>query len=180
MLASQRGQHGVWVFPVPRWATDEAGNGVRVADAPTGKVSNHAWRKACIRAGLPTLRFHDLRHTWASWHVQAGTPLAVLQDLGGWASLSMVQRYAHLGATHVAAWAGNTLASAATARPGTNPAQAPVDGTNNNGPEGPLIEENLGWLIGLEPTTTRITICSGASDTNKIKHLAVRKKPKTA
>jgi len=62
-----------------------------------------------LAQGLPTLRFHDLRHTWASWHVQAGTPLPVLQALGGWASLAMVQRYAHLGQSHVADWAGNVL-----------------------------------------------------------------------
>ena len=47
-------------------------------------------------------RWHDLRHTWASWHVQAGTPLNVLKKLGGWASLDMVLRYAHLGADHLA------------------------------------------------------------------------------
>ena len=90
VLAGQRGKHRRWVFPVPRWvpAEREGDKPRQVADSPTGKVSNHAWRKACTRAGVPTLRFHDLRHTWASWHVQSGTPLAVLQELGGWASLA--------------------------------------------------------------------------------------------
>ncbi|WP_215852633.1 tyrosine-type recombinase/integrase [Acidithiobacillus ferrooxidans] len=48
------------------------------------------------------MTWHGLRHTWASWHVQAGTPLAVLKGLGGWASLEMVQRYAHLSPDHTA------------------------------------------------------------------------------
>jgi site-specific recombinase XerD len=42
--------------------------------------------------------------TWASWHVQRGTPLQVLQELGGWQKLEMVQRYAHLSADHLAQW----------------------------------------------------------------------------
>ena len=41
-------------------------------------------------------RFHDLRHTWASWLVQAGVPVSVLQEMGGWESIEMVRRYAHL------------------------------------------------------------------------------------
>ena len=152
VLLEQQGQHTRWVFPVPRWETPEGEEkAVQVADAPTGKISNYAWRKACVRAGMPTLRFHDLRHTWASWHVQAGTPLPVLQELGGWASLAMVQRYAHLGVSHVAAWASNIG--------GTNPVQVPIGTPNANGPEGPSTEEkSLGWLMGLEPTTTGITI----------------------
>ena len=32
------------------------------------------------------LRVHDLRHTWASWHRQAGTSRDELKDLGGWES----------------------------------------------------------------------------------------------
>jgi len=32
----------------------------------------------------------------ASWHVQLGTPLYVLKELGGWETLEMVNRYAHL------------------------------------------------------------------------------------
>jgi beta-glucosidase/6-phospho-beta-glucosidase/beta-galactosidase len=37
--------------------------------------------------------------------VQAGTPLMVLKELGGWETLEMVQRYAHLAPTHLAAHA---------------------------------------------------------------------------
>ena len=42
------------------------------------------------------VRPHDLRHTWASHLASRGVPLAVIQQLGGWASYSMVLRYAHL------------------------------------------------------------------------------------
>lgn len=175
VLAAQRGKNKTWVFPVPRWETGEDGKGVLVEDAPTTKVSNHAWSKACERAGLPWLRFHDLRHTWASWHVQRGTPLPVLQELGGWASLAMVQRYAHLGVSHVAAWAGNVTEA------GTNPAQLRVDVAKENGPEGPLSEGNqVGWLMGLEPTTTRITRRSSYQDPSKISDLSVRRGRKSA
>lgn len=65
------------------------------------------WNAAVRRAGLEHVRWHDLRHTWASWHVQNGTPLKVLQELGGWASLEQVMIYAHLAPSHVARWAGN-------------------------------------------------------------------------
>ncbi len=69
---------------------------------PVTRANNHAWRKALRRAGIEDFRWHDLRHTWASWHVQAGTPLPVLKELGGWATLDMVMRYAHLGTDHLA------------------------------------------------------------------------------
>lgn len=73
---------------------------------PLGSAKT-GWNHAVARAGVAPFRWHDLRHTWASWHVMAGTPLAVLAQLGGWRALSMVQRYAHLGASHVAQFAGN-------------------------------------------------------------------------
>jgi len=41
-------------------------------------------------------------HTWATMHMQAGTPLHVLQQLGGWASSQMTQRYAHFTPGHLA------------------------------------------------------------------------------
>ncbi|NRO98144.1 tyrosine-type recombinase/integrase [Paraburkholderia sp. NMBU_R16] len=69
-----------------------------------GQANTAAWRKALKRAGIRDFRWHDLRHTWASWHVQRGTPLQVLKELGGWETLEMVQRYAHLSADHLAQW----------------------------------------------------------------------------
>lgn len=67
------------------------------------RVWANTWESACKRAGVPGFRFHDLRHTWASWHAMAGTPLSVLQELGGWHSPQMVQKYSHLSPEHLAA-----------------------------------------------------------------------------
>ncbi len=57
-------------------------------------VTNTAWHGALVKAGIEDFRFHDLRHTWASWHRQAGTSCDELKDLGGWKSRIMVDRYA--------------------------------------------------------------------------------------
>lgn len=84
-----------------------------VFPGPTGKplykASNRKWYAALREANLVGFRWHDLRHTWASWHVQNGTRLDVLRELGGWKTLSMVQRYAHLAPEHLAAAAGNVF-----------------------------------------------------------------------
>ena len=61
-----------------------------------------AFKKALKRADINNFRFHDLRHTWASWHVMAGTPLYDLMTLGGWKTMDCVQRYAHLAPEHLA------------------------------------------------------------------------------
>lgn len=63
--------------------------------------ASRAWKAACRRAGIEDFRFHDLRHTWASWVIQAGVPLSVLQEMGGWESIEMVRRYAHLAPNHL-------------------------------------------------------------------------------
>ena len=52
--------------------------------------------KARARAKMPHVRFHDLRHTYASWLVQAGAPLPAVRDLLGHSSLAVTGRYAHL------------------------------------------------------------------------------------
>jgi integrase len=54
------------------------------------------WERAVEDAGLDNFRFHDLRHTFASWAVQRGATLPEIKDLLGHATLSMVMRYAHL------------------------------------------------------------------------------------
>jgi integrase len=55
-----------------------------------------AFQKAARRAGVPWLRWHDLRHTGASWAVQSGVTLPELMELGGWRSYRSVLRYSHL------------------------------------------------------------------------------------
>jgi len=68
---------------------------------PIQQCNTKAWKKALDRAGIENFRWHDLRHTWASWHVQNGTSLQELQLLGGWSSFEMVLRYAHLSSDHL-------------------------------------------------------------------------------
>jgi hypothetical protein len=50
------------------------------------KADTKAWRHALVYAGIAGIadfRWRDLRDTLASWHVQSGTPLHALQELGG-------------------------------------------------------------------------------------------------
>jgi integrase len=65
-------------------------------------VPSKMWARALKDAGLVDVRWHDLRHTWASLMRQAGVGLDDLQELGGWESRTMVQRYAHLDVGHLA------------------------------------------------------------------------------
>jgi integrase len=50
------------------------------------------WERSLITAKISAFRFHDLRHTFASWSVQRGTTLQELKDLLGHSSLQMVMR----------------------------------------------------------------------------------------
>ena len=95
VLREQQGQDRRWVFPYRG----------KPVESPARTTFKAAKRKAGLPAGFT---WHCLRHTWASWHVQSGTPLAVLQQLGGWKTLSMVLRYAHLAPEHLAVYADNS------------------------------------------------------------------------
>jgi site-specific recombinase XerD len=46
--------------------------------------------------------WHGNRHTFASRLVMAGVDLRTVQELGGWKTMSMVQRYSHLAPAHLA------------------------------------------------------------------------------
>lgn len=104
VLRRQQGKHAqrVFVYQPPA----RKGKPPR-KPRPVAKGNTKVFQKALARAGISNFRWHDLRHTWASWHVQNGTPLPVLQQLGGWKTLEMVMRYAHLGASHLTEFADN-------------------------------------------------------------------------
>ena len=88
VLEGERGKHRVYCFTY-------RGHPIR------WEVSNTGWRTAIAKAGIDDFRFHDLRHTWASWHRQAGTSCDELKELGGWKSRVMVDRYAKFGTEHL-------------------------------------------------------------------------------
>jgi len=113
ILRGQIGKSTEWVFPYK-------GRG-RKQGRPVAKVKT-AWLAAMERAGLGHFEregdkkrwvgdftWHGLRHTWASWHLMAGTPIETLAKLGGWSDLRMVQAYAHLAPEHLAAYADNAV-----------------------------------------------------------------------
>jgi len=54
-----------------------------------------AFHRAEKKTDIPKLRFHDLRHTFATRLVQNGVDLLAVQKLGRWKNTSMVMRYAH-------------------------------------------------------------------------------------
>jgi len=56
-----------------------------------------SFKLACKRAGIVGLRFHDLRHTFASRLVEAGADIVTVRDLLGHFSVKMTQRYTHPG-----------------------------------------------------------------------------------
>jgi len=62
----------------------------------------HQWNRYTKRAGLPAgFRFHDIRHSFASWLALDGTDRKTLQELGGWKSPQMLETYVHLPTEHL-------------------------------------------------------------------------------
>jgi integrase len=59
-----------------------------------------AWENARSRAGITDFRFHDLRHTAASYLAMNGASLAEIAEILGHKSFDMVKRYAHLSEQH--------------------------------------------------------------------------------
>ena len=88
VLNRQNGKHPLRVFTY---------NG-----KPVSQVTNVTWKNALARAGIKDFRWHDLRHTWATWLRQLGTPTYELQRMGGWKTAAMVERYAHVAPDNLA------------------------------------------------------------------------------
>jgi integrase len=61
-----------------------------------------AWKHAVKRAGIENFRFHDLRHSAASYLAMNGASLAEIAEILGHRTLAMVKRYAHLSEAHTA------------------------------------------------------------------------------
>lgn len=116
---------------------------------PIAYPANTAWDNGLARAGITDFRWHDLRHTWASWHVMGlmhpegkPTPLPVLKELGGWSSYQMVERYAHLAEQYTAAYAGRLPIAAL-------PREESVTRTGLGAGEKPQVLDDVGrpWRI---------------------------------
>ena len=58
------------------------------------------WYDALEAAGIANLRFHDLRHTTASYLAQQGASLLEIADTLGHRTMSLVKRYSHLAQSH--------------------------------------------------------------------------------
>jgi integrase len=58
------------------------------------------WEVALRRAGIDDFRWHDLRHSCASYLAMNNATLAEIAEVLGHKTLSMVKRYTHLSAAH--------------------------------------------------------------------------------
>lgn len=65
----------------------------RTSDDGGGQIKRMLDRAA---AGVTPVSPHMLRHTWATWHWALHRDLLALRDAGGWSSVALVERYAHL------------------------------------------------------------------------------------
>jgi integrase len=89
LLAPFKQQHGEWLFPSP--------NRFQIQRQAENHISDdkNAFRRAVSVAGINSITFHRLRHTFSSRTADAGVPMAVIQDLGEHASIIMTRRYTH-------------------------------------------------------------------------------------
>ena len=72
------------------------------ADGTKPLNPRRAWETALKQAAIQDFRFHDLRHSAASYLAMNGASLAEIAEVLGHKTLAMVKRYAHLSDTHTA------------------------------------------------------------------------------
>ena len=68
-------------------------------DEPYTSFDGH-WYAALEAAGIKDFRFHDLRHTTASYLASQGASLLEIADVLGHRTMAMVKRYSHLTQGH--------------------------------------------------------------------------------
>jgi len=84
------------VIPLPPEAI-----GIRLPIRLSSNALEAGFRSARKLAKMPGVRFHDLRHTYASWLIQSGASLTAVRDLLGHSSLAVTSRYSHLAQEHL-------------------------------------------------------------------------------
>ncbi len=62
------------------------------------------WWEALALANVQNFRWHDFRHTAASYLLWAGCPLIYVKEILGHRSLATTERYAHLADSHLGEW----------------------------------------------------------------------------
>ena len=55
---------------------------------------------AIKRSGIEWATFHDFRHSWASWMIEAGNDPYVVMEIGGWSDMKTLTRYLHRCSVH--------------------------------------------------------------------------------
>lgn len=70
----------------------------RKLDRPIGGLGR-IWERIRVRAGLPGVRLHDLRHTFATSAMASGTPQKVLAEILGHSDTRMTEKYLHVAAS---------------------------------------------------------------------------------
>ena len=89
LLSQYKDDPGGWVFPSPKRFQEPGKPERHIRDV------KNAFRRAVHLARIPSITFHQLRHTFCSRLADAGVPLPVIQDLAGHASITMTRRYTH-------------------------------------------------------------------------------------
>ena len=88
LQAHHKAKHSDYVFPSPR---HNRPLNVRIA-----------WESAIAKAKIEDFRFHDLRHSAASYLAMNGATTSEIAEVLGHKTLSMVKRYSHLSEAHTA------------------------------------------------------------------------------
>ena len=86
------------------WRNQTMGQGLVWPGKEGASLDNvkKSWAAVLKAARIEAFRWHDLRHTFASWMVMGGVPLNTVRDLLGHADFATTLRYAHLAPAHKA------------------------------------------------------------------------------